>query len=137
MWLLHFLRLDINIAVMGGARRFPYPKWVWSPSGGWWPNPVNWKRNTAIYLGASFLICAAAGNWSNKNTVRHHIMPSLYCFCFLIFFHHLQFAVIMYCLICLLFAYVIFCFLIILFVFVMSFCSSENLRKEICNSRYT
>ena len=34
---------------MGGGHRFPYPKWVWSPSGGWWPVVPNWKRNTAIY----------------------------------------------------------------------------------------
>eukprot|EP01031_Cornospumella_fuschlensis_P026574 gene26574-32116_t len=35
---------------MGGGKRFVYPQWVWSPSGGWWPNPHHWKRNTAIYL---------------------------------------------------------------------------------------
>jgi len=34
---------------MGGGHKFEYPKWVWSPSGGWWPKPAAWKRNTVIY----------------------------------------------------------------------------------------
>lgn len=34
-----------------GAANFPYPKWVWSPAGGWWCEPKQWKRNTAICLG--------------------------------------------------------------------------------------
>jgi len=25
-----------------------YPKHVWSPSGGWYAQPANWKANTAI-----------------------------------------------------------------------------------------
>jgi hypothetical protein len=49
---------------MGGGHHFPYPKWVWSPSGGWWPSPVHWKRNTAIYgvfmIGVSFLVYSNA-----------------------------------------------------------------------------
>ena len=31
-----------------------YPKHVWSPSGGWYAQPANWKMNTAI-LGAVML----------------------------------------------------------------------------------
>lgn len=27
---------------------YNYPKWVWSPTGGWWPHPAAWKRNTAV-----------------------------------------------------------------------------------------
>ena len=34
-----------------GAVNFPYPKWVWTPTGGYWCNPPNWKRNTAICAG--------------------------------------------------------------------------------------
>merc|ERR1711918_276294 len=29
----------------GAVERFPHPK-VWSPAGGWWCNPANWKGNT-------------------------------------------------------------------------------------------
>ena len=31
-----------------GAANFPYPKWVWSPAGGWWCEPKNGSRNTMI-----------------------------------------------------------------------------------------
>ncbi|KAJ2824720.1 hypothetical protein IWW50_003196 [Coemansia erecta] len=33
---------------MGGTPHKPYPKHVWSPSGGWWAQPNTWKRNTVI-----------------------------------------------------------------------------------------
>eukprot|EP00343_Euplotes_focardii_P006676 CAMPEP_0205822222 /NCGR_PEP_ID=MMETSP0206-20130828/11640_1 /ASSEMBLY_ACC=CAM_ASM_000279 /TAXON_ID=36767 /ORGANISM="Euplotes focardii, Strain TN1" /LENGTH=89 /DNA_ID=CAMNT_0053118323 /DNA_START=36 /DNA_END=305 /DNA_ORIENTATION=+ len=33
---------------MGGDIKFPYPKTVWSPVGGWWCNPRTWPRNTAF-----------------------------------------------------------------------------------------
>ncbi|KIJ28564.1 hypothetical protein M422DRAFT_235617 [Sphaerobolus stellatus SS14] len=37
---------------MGGGARYPYPKEVWSPSGGWWTRPKAWKANTFIaFLG--------------------------------------------------------------------------------------
>ena len=32
--------------VQDGVKKFDYPKYVWSPSGGWWCNPRHWKRNT-------------------------------------------------------------------------------------------
>ncbi|KAH9903278.1 hypothetical protein C8Q73DRAFT_785880 [Cubamyces lactineus] len=34
--------------LQGGGARYPYPKEVWSPAGGWWTRPSNWKTNTAI-----------------------------------------------------------------------------------------
>lgn len=34
---------------MGGGR-FEYPKYVWSPTGGWWNEPRHWRRNTALAL---------------------------------------------------------------------------------------
>ena len=39
---------------MGGGHHFEYPKWVWSPAGGWWPKPQAWKRNTIMY--ATFVV---------------------------------------------------------------------------------
>lgn len=38
-------------------KKFDYPKYVWSPAGGWWCNPRNWKRNTAIAFGVIFAMC--------------------------------------------------------------------------------
>ncbi|KAF8509651.1 hypothetical protein BU17DRAFT_70358 [Hysterangium stoloniferum] len=37
-----------TFSTMGGGARYPYPKEVWSPSGGWWTRPKNWAANTAI-----------------------------------------------------------------------------------------
>ncbi|KAL8845107.1 MAG: hypothetical protein Q9205_001989 [Flavoplaca limonia] len=28
--------------------KIPYPKHVWSPAGGWYAQPANWKANTAV-----------------------------------------------------------------------------------------
>ncbi|KAL9709121.1 hypothetical protein Ac2012v2_007474 [Leucoagaricus gongylophorus] len=36
---------------MGGGARYPYPKYVWSPAGGWWVRPSNWASNTVIAIG--------------------------------------------------------------------------------------
>jgi hypothetical protein len=33
---------------MGGGGKIPYPKHVWSPAGGWYGQPHNWKGNTII-----------------------------------------------------------------------------------------
>lgn len=38
---------------MGGG----YPKDVWSPAGGWKPDPKYWRRNTAVALAAAVAIC--------------------------------------------------------------------------------
>ncbi|KAG9244202.1 hypothetical protein BJ878DRAFT_507299 [Calycina marina] len=31
--------------------KIPYPKHVWSPAGGWYSQPKNWKANTAVAFG--------------------------------------------------------------------------------------
>ncbi|ORY18505.1 hypothetical protein BCR34DRAFT_473198 [Clohesyomyces aquaticus] len=36
---------------MGGGGKIPYPKHVWSPAGGWYSQPANWKANTAVMGG--------------------------------------------------------------------------------------
>ena len=57
---------------MGGGRRFWYPKWVWTPTGGWWPEAKtpHWKRNTAIFVVAEFVALYYVAQWADKNTVR-------------------------------------------------------------------
>ncbi|KAJ7646837.1 hypothetical protein FB45DRAFT_182836 [Roridomyces roridus] len=44
---------------MGGGGRYPYPKFVWSPAGGWWSQPANWKMNTFIASCGIAFTCAA------------------------------------------------------------------------------
>eukprot|EP00924_Labyrinthula_sp_SR-Ha-C_P016903 maker-scaffold_6-augustus-gene-18.52-mRNA-1 protein AED:0.09 eAED:0.09 QI:0/0.5/0.33/1/0.5/0.33/3/60/160 len=39
---------------MGGMPKYRAPK-VWTPSGGWWYTPKNWKSNTLVSLG----VCGA------------------------------------------------------------------------------
>ncbi len=54
---------------MGGGRKFEYPKWVWSPAGGWWPNPTNWKRNSVIFSVFAVGLMWAANDFGERNTV--------------------------------------------------------------------
>ncbi|KAF7305909.1 PALP domain-containing protein [Mycena chlorophos] len=44
---------------MGGGGRYPYPKFVWTPAGGWWAQPASWKMNTFIITCGIAGICAA------------------------------------------------------------------------------
>ncbi|KAL1607983.1 hypothetical protein SLS60_002922 [Paraconiothyrium brasiliense] len=50
---------------MGGGGKIPYPKHVWSPAGGWYAQPANWKANTfvmgavlASIVGATWMLSA-------------------------------------------------------------------------------
>lgn len=67
---------------MGGGRRFHYPKYVWSPSGGWWNNPANWKKNTAI----AFLIMGISGAAVFKFSADNEVRYVMYSYCFPIHF---------------------------------------------------
>jgi hypothetical protein len=67
-------------AAMGkgmGAANFPYPKWVWSPAGGWWCNPPNWKRNVAIHLAVWAVGLGITFKWSAENE-RRRLPPLAY-----------------------------------------------------------
>ncbi|EGD75943.1 hypothetical protein PTSG_00651 [Salpingoeca rosetta] len=44
----------------GGVQKFPYPTKVWSPAGGWWPAPKNWKANTIIAAAVIATVCIPA-----------------------------------------------------------------------------
>ncbi|KIO01561.1 hypothetical protein M404DRAFT_149873, partial [Pisolithus tinctorius Marx 270] len=46
----------------GGGARYPYPKQVWSPAGGWWSRPASWKTNTAITFAG--ILAVAYGVWT-------------------------------------------------------------------------
>ncbi|PKI83226.1 hypothetical protein MVES_002924 [Malassezia vespertilionis] len=65
---------------MGAGPRYPYPKEVWTPAGGWWTRPKNWATNTFV-VGVGIGI-AAYGLWtySAEREWRHqsptHHIPS-------------------------------------------------------------
>ncbi|EMD36778.1 hypothetical protein CERSUDRAFT_38103, partial [Gelatoporia subvermispora B] len=54
----------------GGGARYPYPKEVWSPAGGWWSRPSNWKSNTAIAFGMIFAITYTLASVGAEKEVR-------------------------------------------------------------------
>ena len=60
---------------MGGGHHFHYPKWVWSPAGGWWGKPKQWKRDTVIFYLVSGAMLYGLYNWTEANTVSR---PSFY-----------------------------------------------------------
>jgi len=61
---------------MGGGNHFPYPKNVWSPSGGWWHDPPHWRRNTMVLVAGLGVVAAllfnksrSLENWHGKTPV--------------------------------------------------------------------
>ncbi|KZV93289.1 hypothetical protein EXIGLDRAFT_613169, partial [Exidia glandulosa HHB12029] len=54
----------------GGGARYPYPKDVWSPAGGWWTRPKNWVSNTLVIGAGAAVIVYGVWSWSAKNEVR-------------------------------------------------------------------
>ncbi|KAJ3847826.1 ribosomal protein L5 domain-containing protein [Lentinula lateritia] len=57
--------------ILGGGDRYPYPKQVWSPAGGWWVRPSNWKSNTFIVAAGIAGICYLVGNVSASKEHRY------------------------------------------------------------------
>ncbi|MCJ1365810.1 hypothetical protein MMC16_004935 [Acarospora aff. strigata] len=53
-----------------GGGKIPYPKHVWSPSGGWYAQPANWKANTAVMAGVIIGITAMVWSISADREVR-------------------------------------------------------------------
>ncbi|EXJ81714.1 hypothetical protein A1O1_07779 [Capronia coronata CBS 617.96] len=54
---------------MGGGGKIPYPKHIWSPAGGWYGQPKNWKANTAVF---GVIIAACAGLAWKVSAEREH-----------------------------------------------------------------
>nr|ODN96097.1 hypothetical protein L204_03788 [Cryptococcus depauperatus CBS 7855] len=55
--------------------QYPYPKEVWTPSGGWWSRPSNWKGNTAFAIAG--IAIATFGVWRfSANREERHIAPT-------------------------------------------------------------
>lgn len=54
---------------MAGGHHFPYPKWVWSPAGGWWAKPKHWKRDTVIFYVVAGTMLYGAYQFCEARTV--------------------------------------------------------------------
>lgn len=48
-----------------------YPKHVWSPAGGWYGQPANWKANTAVFGLVIAGLTALVWKFSAENEVRY------------------------------------------------------------------
>ena len=48
-----------------------YPKHIWSPAGGWYAQPSNWRGNTAVAGLAIFAVTAAVWKLSAETEYRH------------------------------------------------------------------
>jgi len=55
---------------MGGGSKYPYPQWVWSPLGGWWPEHKKWKRNTALVAVGILLVSIPIARFGLANDKR-------------------------------------------------------------------
>jgi len=52
---------------MGGVTKYPYPKFVWSQSGGWWrDNHGKWQRALAVAMGTIALVSLWGFNKSRR-----------------------------------------------------------------------
>ncbi|KAH8723666.1 hypothetical protein GQ44DRAFT_619890 [Phaeosphaeriaceae sp. PMI808] len=54
---------------MGGGGKIPYPKHVWSPAGGWYSQPANWKANTVAMFAVMGSITAMV--WMVSARLEH------------------------------------------------------------------
>ncbi|KAF8816114.1 hypothetical protein BYT27DRAFT_6476340 [Phlegmacium glaucopus] len=66
---------------MGGGSRYPYPKYVWSPSGGWWTRPSNWAANTAIasigILAVTYGVWRVSASLEKRTVQPNRPIPSM------------------------------------------------------------
>jgi hypothetical protein len=58
------------IDTMAGGPKYQYPKEVWSPAGGWWAYPKNWRINTFMAYVALACITVPVFIIGERNTVR-------------------------------------------------------------------
>ncbi|KAG8759713.1 hypothetical protein FRC14_005197 [Serendipita sp. 396] len=66
---------------MGGGGHYPYPKEVWSPAGGWWAQPKNWRVNTFIAMGGvtalAYLVFRGTAHKEVRATTPSRWVPSM------------------------------------------------------------
>ncbi|EGF84374.1 hypothetical protein BATDEDRAFT_22366 [Batrachochytrium dendrobatidis JAM81] len=55
----------------GGGERAPYPKWVWTPYGGWWTHPKHAFRNSLVHSGIILGLCVCIFKFSAEHETRH------------------------------------------------------------------
>ncbi|CCA69939.1 hypothetical protein PIIN_03879 [Serendipita indica DSM 11827] len=78
---VHTCTRPIRAVAMGGGAQYPYPKEVWSPAGGWWARPKNWKTNTVVVMGGvvalSYLVFRGTAHKEVRSTQPARWIPSM------------------------------------------------------------
>ncbi|KAK3056528.1 hypothetical protein LTR09_002321 [Extremus antarcticus] len=67
--------MRLTQALRSGGAKVQYPKHVWSPAGGWYAQPANWKQNTAIFSGLIAGIVAMVWSVSADREHRDRMPP--------------------------------------------------------------
>ncbi|KAG2771011.1 hypothetical protein PC129_g2262 [Phytophthora cactorum] len=55
---------------MSGGGEYPYPKYTWSPAGGWWAKTKNWQRKTGVALVALAAVAGPIALFSSSNHIK-------------------------------------------------------------------
>ncbi|KAE9236559.1 hypothetical protein PF005_g1007 [Phytophthora fragariae] len=55
---------------MSGGGEYPYPKYTWSPAGGWWAKTKNWQRKTGVALVVLAAAAAPLALFSSSNHIK-------------------------------------------------------------------
>ncbi|EEY58776.1 uncharacterized protein PITG_10913 [Phytophthora infestans T30-4] len=58
---------------MSGGGEYPFPKYTWSPAGGWWAKTQNWQRKTGVAL---VVLAAVAGPIALYSSLNHFKFPA-------------------------------------------------------------
>jgi hypothetical protein len=76
------VRADRQLRASAELTPSRYPKHVWSPAGGWYAQPANWKANTAVVglalgsiVGMAWML-SANREYRDKMPERHRFFPS-------------------------------------------------------------
>lgn len=56
---------------MGGSEQYPYPKYTWSPAGGWWLQTKNWQRKTGVALVVMAVAITPLAFFSRQNHIKY------------------------------------------------------------------
>jgi hypothetical protein len=54
----------LTVLIRDDSQQYSYPKHVWSPAGGWYAQPANWRANTLIAGATMFGIVAIVWKFS-------------------------------------------------------------------------
>lgn len=61
-----------RVSIMGGGHDFfHYPKYTWSPAGGWWLQTKNWQRKTGVALACVTVAILPLAIYSKQNLVKY------------------------------------------------------------------